>query len=110
MKHTPGPWIVDALRSGSIGSVETLDGDCIAQAMQMLPRNDDPTQEHRRSNAILIAAAPELLEALQNLAYYVSRIAPPPYGHSCMWCAACVTKAKDAARAAIYKASGTRSV
>jgi len=51
-----GEWVVDALDSGSIGSVETPDGDVIAQAAQMVPRDQDMKQQHRRDNAVAIAA------------------------------------------------------
>lgn len=57
--------------------------------------------------AIIVAAVnsypsrQRLVEALQNLSYYVARISPPPYGHKCMWCEDCVTRAKSEARSAL---------
>ena len=58
-KHTPGPWVV---RQSSCGSVGT-DSMLIA-----LTYGDDPdckADDRMRANARLIAAAPELLEALR---------------------------------------------
>ena len=56
MPHTPGPWFLDRRGLGTLGSVETEDGDVIAQAMQV---EDDPKHEKRTANARLIAAAPD---------------------------------------------------
>ena len=52
-KHTPGPWV--AQRGGDISFVRTVDGGII----------DRIVASH--ANAILIAAAPDLLEALEKL-------------------------------------------
>jgi hypothetical protein len=63
--HTPGPWKVRTL-DGSIGTIETSDGELqIAQTQQL--RADDRNTGHseRLANTALIAAAPELLYALQ---------------------------------------------
>jgi len=64
-KHTPGPWAVRTIDQ-SLATVETQDGEYnICTAAQL--RGDDWQTEHaeRKANARLIAAAPELLEALQ---------------------------------------------
>ena len=63
--HTPGPWHVVTI-DGSIGSVEAEDGSAVAQAQ---PRGTlrNPDHNERRANTRLIAAAPELLEALIDL-------------------------------------------
>jgi hypothetical protein len=54
-KHTPGPWVV--FKDDKDGAVEVMAGpECIAYIYRA-----------RRNNAALIAAAPELLEALKNL-------------------------------------------
>jgi hypothetical protein len=61
--YSAGPWhVADA--DGSIGTVESFDGKVVAQAQQVVPVRDDLRQEERRSNAQLIAAAPEMLAAL----------------------------------------------
>lgn len=64
-KHTPGPW---ETRAGGRDAVFTAAGSRIALVM---PRFED---EHRESaedfaNARLIAAAPDLLAALEELMY-----------------------------------------
>lgn len=65
--HTPGPWqvCVDApsLIEASIGHEDGL-MRTIAQALDPIPHIGDKTVN---ANARLIAAAPELLKALQNL-------------------------------------------
>lgn len=82
--HTPGPWRVEgglpwqpAVRAGGALIAETRN------------RNDDG------ANARLIAAAPELLEALRNLLNYSE--------HSDDTSSLCV-EVEDAARAALAKA------
>ncbi|MCY1219501.1 hypothetical protein D9M72_314790 [compost metagenome] len=69
-KHTPGPW-AHATDMGQVGSVEFADGTVIAQAQQ-LP--GDPLHEQRNANARLLAAAPELLDALRKLRNEVSSV------------------------------------
>jgi hypothetical protein len=65
-KHTPGPWEVDPLGLGTPWSICDQRGDQIALANERL---EDPRRVKnppmRDANARLIAAAPELLEALQ---------------------------------------------
>lgn len=68
MKHTAGPWEVDPLKQGILGDVSTADGSqCVAQAQQV--SGDDLKQSIRAANARLIAAAPDLLEALKDARY-----------------------------------------
>ena len=66
-KHTPGPWVVRTIDQ-SLATVETQDGRYIIGNAGQL-RADDWKTGHieRRANARLIAAAPELLEALQEM-------------------------------------------
>ena len=61
-KHTPGPWDVRTIDE-SIGSVDAADGSAVAQA-QMRGTLTCHNHEERRANTRLIAAAPDLLEAL----------------------------------------------
>lgn len=62
-EHTPGPWMVWD-KDGSIGTVMTADGlMAIAQAQQVEHRS----HEIRRANTRLIAAAPDLLLALERI-------------------------------------------
>ncbi len=92
-KHTPGPWHY----------FETEDGRCrvkplnrkyiVAECSAM-----EPQCEEQRSNARLMAAAPELLEALNKLVAHVDFIPTDPYYRN-------ETKElMGAARAAIAKA------
>lgn len=57
MKHTPGPWRVE---SGPYYRAIRVDGEVIADMRQI-------GRSFNESNAQLIAAAPELLEALELL-------------------------------------------
>lgn len=61
-KHTPGPWIVDPCQPYVVipAAVETEKGGYIAEAA-----GDDCAQQ--QANARLMAAVPELLEALEEL-------------------------------------------
>lgn len=64
-KHTPGPWIVDSW-SSSGWSVRSKIGLAISSKRY---RNELTGQEYRDemlANAHLIAAAPDLLDALEN--------------------------------------------
>ena len=83
--HTPGPWIVDA--PGMVATKATgADGWEICDIRDDVPECD--------ANADLIAAAPELLEALEALTANYADVEP---GGS---------KNVDKARAALAKARG----
>ena len=62
MKHTPGPWDCKVFNNGAYiiadGPVDELSSCIIAS------RNEHPDPPTGRANARLIAAAPELLDAL----------------------------------------------
>jgi hypothetical protein len=65
-KHTPGPWQVGTTDSEGNLAVELYDSGPITALV--LPMGEDFDSSHapeRDANARLIAAAPELLEALQ---------------------------------------------
>lgn len=58
-KHTPGPWkVID--RRPHFGIVQVGKGGVIAT----IPSNTIKSNDEKQANAALIAAAPELLEAL----------------------------------------------
>jgi hypothetical protein len=55
----------------------------------------------------LIAAAPQLYEALNNLLLWKqhSFTDTPPYGHDCRWCVRCVSRVASDAHAALALAN-----
>ena len=70
-KHTPGPWSVKKMQSG----VYMIGGDSSIIVRLEWDADDD---DEARANAKLIAAAPDMLEALKN-AYHLllgKRVAP----------------------------------
>lgn len=97
-KHTPGPWVVDGdvirgdqQRNGSIS---------VASMLDVSYPYGRRAGESKHANAHLIAAAPELLEALELLLSYTltceAMLNSKPAGQI------------DIARAAIAKATGER--
>jgi hypothetical protein len=60
--HTPGPWSIRTL-DGSLGSIDAASGIQVAQAQEISVTDRNTGHLERISNARLIAAAPELLEA-----------------------------------------------
>lgn len=66
-QHTPGPWKIfdgygaDRRRPIIVDCIPDVDGKCIANSICYM----SSTNENITANAQLIAAAPELLEALQ---------------------------------------------
>jgi hypothetical protein len=66
--HTPGPWIADFYEKfGIVGDISTTEGVSVAQAQSCQPLAAGKKDMERFYNSLLIAAAPELLEALENL-------------------------------------------
>lgn len=96
---TQGPWVVRTIDQ-SLATVETQDGEyIICNAAQL--RGDDWKTEHaeRKANARLIAAAPDLLAALQRIVAVLDKqVASPHLAER----ASPLTQAK----AAIAKATG----
>lgn len=88
-KGTPGPWVIDANNVGSLWNVDDLKGESIALSHQVA---NDKDWSKRNANTALIAAAPELLEALQDALHAYDK-----HGEHSEW---------DFARAAIAKALG----
>ncbi len=81
-KHTPGPWVVNPVRA----QVDATHAPICQLLWPTRMRSEDETE----SNARLIAAAPELLAALDEIAR--DYVTPP--------------RLADIARAAIAKAKG----
>ena len=101
-KHTPGPWDVAAtpdtpsvrpMRITRFHAVAPASGPVLA----VLPAGRRDVQD---ANARLIAAAPELLEALKDIALSPCACIPAEFGESAITCNRCL------ARAAIAKAEG----
>jgi hypothetical protein len=89
-QHTPGPWFLNGpWNIYADRTAQQMRGKCVAQIVKQ------GNTEEREANARLIAAAPELLAALESLVSdaYLSL----PNGNAS-------TKAIDYARAAIAKA------
>ena len=96
-QHTPGPWVGRTIGQ-SLATVETQDGEYIICNTAQL-RWDDWKTKHaeRKANARLMAAAPELLEALQRLSAQCERLRLPGQPE---------TDAEKTARAVIAKTTG----
>ncbi|EIN1803827.1 hypothetical protein LOH90_004331 [Salmonella enterica] len=90
-KGTPGPWVASTT-DRSIGPVSRDDDQSYGMIFPIAWVEFDGNQEYQQANANLIAAAPELLEALQFIINDCSRMIP-----KC---------AEDKANAAINKALG----
>lgn len=63
-KGTPGPWVIDANDVGSKWNIDALNGESVALSHQV---SNDKGWSKRDANTLLIAAAPELLEVLQEI-------------------------------------------
>lgn len=117
-KHTPGPWSV---LQEDVGGV--LLGFGVASIADLLSTGSwyAISCSVKPNDARLIAAAPELLEALNKLtSFVVTDVVESCNGNKCRepWCAGCfgeevaeqtireAQEALDAARAAIAKATG----
>lgn len=83
MSHTPGPWKVDP------DNMNVFAKGLLAQTYGHVHNGE------RRANAYLIAAAPEMLKALEKVETMVKSLIGPNLGTS-DW--ACVTKAISKAR------------
>jgi len=98
--HTPGPWIVRDHPTQDIYIGPTNDGG--APSVAIVPRRISRTPGEHNANARLIAAAPELLEALTRLL---------PYANFMLSCTVddddAAYAAVDRARAAVAKATGS---
>ena len=105
-QHTPGPWsyAVGAFNDDDIGA--TCGGSILSDSGYYVAavHNDVAGGDIvARANATLIAAAPELLEALSNLVRYSD---DDEYGHAVDMSLEGIEALMNAARAAIAKAEG----
>ena len=118
-KHTPGKWYTHRSGFSTIYVEARIGGGMVQEVAACGPTEAGPEQQE--ANARLIAAAPELLEALTKLtSFVVTDVVDSCNGNKCRepWCAGCfgeevaeqtvreAREALDAARAAIAKATG----
>ena len=103
-RHTPGPW-----RIGDAGMTvygPKVDGEfprMLAGSSESMPR------EERRANARLIAAAPELLEALKDALSQIGYLRGRLSDKERRFVAPTTNKCEEAAIAAIARAEGGAS-
>jgi hypothetical protein len=57
IKHAPGPWVISDARSTKVDLINTRKGDAVGEVVFVDVRNP--------ADALLVAAAPELLAALE---------------------------------------------
>jgi hypothetical protein len=99
--YTPGPWTVER-----DGSTVTMGGQCVITG----PAPDGAPREEEKANARLIAAAPELLEALASLVEYAdaysNQMLKFGYGAEQLGVGADSQSVSGKARAAVAKATG----
>lgn len=99
-KHTPGPW--KAVEYAHSFGICTAKGDGYSERLAECvywntPRDDQPSRDTARINARLIAAAPELLAALQALfAWSVAQPFREHDGHPVQLARAAIARATGA--------------
>lgn len=97
-KHTPGPWKVSEWIHGKYsGTMIDTGKDIVANVMDLLCADERPGE--KAANAHLIAAAPEMLAALREIAGYPHIEGP----------GLTIERARTVARATIAKAEGGES-
>lgn len=99
-RHTKGPWLVSPF------SARVEVPDCDAPICEMLWPTDLRSEDETYANAVLSAAAPELLEALQASKNILDQLIDPQPGQSALVIYAQCKEAQIKARAAISRAQG----
>lgn len=110
-RHTPGPWAVNETRYNrdyrTCLNVMTADGLLFVAAVSCDPHTDSAQM---RANARLIAAAPELVEALRGLLGYEGHMVWCGHGDDMSKPCVCSLDSKQvAARALLAKIDGEAS-
>ncbi len=107
-KHTPGPWEYSTrFTAKATGPLQMIGPDPECRHIADIPRNGD--QQRQEADARLIAAAPELLETLENVLRLTSKSRQTEDNGSVGWeqvAANRLPHIAQAARAAIAKATG----
>lgn len=92
VKHTPGPWVVEGLvESNGVGAFRIVSPDnthAVADVYEI---------EGREANARLIAAAPEMLEALINARSLLETVGGFEASNECIQLSAIIEKATGGA-------------
>jgi hypothetical protein len=107
MKHTPGPWSVVYSEQGYPQQIDAQNGSDGPGGITSITRwaaISFPSSTEGLANARLIAAAPDLLNALEGLEKEFRRIYPIYYSSE-HWCHE-INAPLKVARAAIAKATG----
>ena len=92
MAHTPGPWREYESDSNKwIGNAET--GEIVCD-MPHINYRDDRLEVRWKSNAPLLAAAPDLLAALHEVRAYLEKLYVPDEQKHRMWVTVCNALAK----------------
>ncbi|WP_312999673.1 hypothetical protein [Leclercia sp.] len=91
-KGTHGPWVIEDIDDDEISEMSTIMIVCEEKILACVGPSEDTDLRSDKANAMLIAAAPELLEALQDALHSYDK-----HGEYPEW---------DFARAAIAKALG----
>ena len=68
-KHTPGPWVISEARSTKVDLINTRKGDAVGEVVFVDLRNP--------ADAMLVAAAPDLLQALYHCEDQCQHITTP---------------------------------
>ena len=100
-KHTPGPWWTKREGFSTVYVEARIEGGWIQEVAACGPT--EAGQEQQEANARLIAAAPELLEALKEIADYWNRGRNDMAMHDACW------HAIHTAEEAIAKATGEQA-
>jgi hypothetical protein len=109
LKHTSGPWAIfdhhDATRINIRGPNEEFVADC-ADGFYSEEADEWVMAQESYPNALLIAAAPDLLSELENSASALEEAAKLLFAKGLQGCASIMAANSDRARHAIAKATG----
>ena len=89
-KRTPGIWVANL----STAFVRNGNGEAVAAVYPATERDSDQRHPEAAANTLLIAAAPELLEALKNLYEAFFSSADSDHGNALMGAEAAIRKAE----------------